>query len=110
MRLPNATRAFVDVTKLRDYGLNARHPRGRHKARVFASALGLTERDADVLRDHLLDAARTGEVTPLHEDAYGKRYLLDFEMTGPAGHARIRSAWIVRRNEDFARLVTCYVL
>ena len=43
MRLPNPSRAFVDASKLRDYCLNAQHPRGRHKARVFASALGLAE-------------------------------------------------------------------
>ena len=110
MRLPNPSQALVDVAKLRDYCLNAQHPRGRHKARVFASALGLTVQDADVLRDRLLDAARTGEAVRSPEDAYGTRYLLDFGMMGPVGQARVRSAWIVRRNEDFARLVTCYVL
>jgi hypothetical protein len=42
MRLPNAERAFVDTEKLRDYCLSQTHPRGRHKARVFAEALGMT--------------------------------------------------------------------
>lgn len=38
MKLPNAERAVVDVRKLRNYCLNAEHPRGQHKARVFKSA------------------------------------------------------------------------
>ncbi len=42
MKLPNSDRAVVDIAKLRDYCLNPAHPRGRHKARVFAAALGLT--------------------------------------------------------------------
>jgi hypothetical protein len=41
MKLPNATHAVVDVAKLRDYCLNPGHARGRHKARVFASVLGI---------------------------------------------------------------------
>jgi hypothetical protein len=40
MKLPNAAQALVDLAKLRDYCLNPAHPRGRHKARVFATALG----------------------------------------------------------------------
>ncbi|MGH7818267.1 MAG: DUF6883 domain-containing protein [Candidatus Binatia bacterium] len=41
MRIPNADRAVVDPRKLRDYCLSPIHPRGRHKARVFAAAVGL---------------------------------------------------------------------
>jgi hypothetical protein len=47
MKLPYAESAIVDVRKLRDYCLSAAHPRGKHKARVFASALGLTAEDSD---------------------------------------------------------------
>jgi hypothetical protein len=61
MKLPGGERALVDVGKLQDYCLNNQHPRGRHKARVFASALGFTDADADVLRQALLRAAREGE-------------------------------------------------
>ncbi len=42
MKLPNGERAVVDIIKLQDYCLNPAHPRGQHKARVFAAALGLT--------------------------------------------------------------------
>jgi hypothetical protein len=110
VRLPNAERAFVDVAKLRDYSLNPSHPRGRHKARVFLAALGLMAADADDLCAALLAAARTGDATPGDRDEYGERYVLDFFITGPAGQAQVRSAWIIRIGEDFPRLSSCYVL
>lgn len=109
MKLPNADRAVVDIEKLRDYCLNADHPRGRHKARLFAAVLGLTAQGAHELRDALLHAARTQEATPAEQDSYGDRYLVEFMMSGPAGRAKVRSGWIVRRGEDFPRLTSCYV-
>jgi len=100
----------VDIAKLRDYCLSPAHPVGRNKARVFASVLGLTAADADALRAALLAAAQRSEAAPGEQDQYGQRYILDFAMTGPAGQATVRSCWIVRTGEDFARLTTCYVL
>jgi hypothetical protein len=49
VKLPNAERAFLDIAKLRDYSLSPQHKEGRHKARVFASALGLDASDAEWL-------------------------------------------------------------
>ena len=109
MRLPNPERAVVDVEKLRDYCLSVGHPRGRHKARVFAARVGLTARDAELLQDALLDAARTCDAAPGETDSFGKRYVVEFTVNGPAGRARVRSTWIVRRGETFARFVTCCV-
>jgi len=56
MRLPNGERAMVDIRKLQEYCLNSQHPRGRNKARVFAS-VGIRETDAEELRMALLAAA-----------------------------------------------------
>jgi uncharacterized protein DUF6883 len=67
-KLPNPENAIVEVRKLRDYCLNPDHPRGRHKARVFASALGLTADDAEEVREALLSAALSGEADPAEED------------------------------------------
>ena len=109
MRLPNGDRAYVDMDKLTEYCLNPAHPRGRHKARVFESALGLTAVHADFLRDELLDAARTHEATLGEADSFGQRFVVELEAAGPAGIAVVRSAWIIRSQEDFPRLVTCHV-
>jgi hypothetical protein len=110
MKLPNAERAVVDISKLRDYCLSKSHPRGRHKARVFAEALGLSEADAEVLQAALQGAALTEEATATDADEYGQRFVLDFDMATKVGIARIRSAWIIRTGESFPRLVTLYML
>jgi hypothetical protein len=111
MRLPNGERAIVDIVKLREYCLSATHLRGRHKARVFSSRLGLTSADANVLRAALLDAAaRRTDAVEGSADRFGVRYLLDFDLVGPTGTGTIRSAWIVRTGEDFPRFTTCYVI
>jgi hypothetical protein len=110
VKLPHAERAVVDVAKLRDYCLNPTHFRGRHKARVFASALGIAKEDAEVLRQALLAAALHSEAQLADSDRYGRRFVLDFEMATARGKARVRSFWMVRSSEDFPRLTSCYVL
>ena len=109
MKIPNAERAIVDIEKLRDYCLNPEHPRGRHKARVFVATLGLTTQNAGELRDALLAAVQSEDAVLTDRDAYGQRYVLDFTMRGPTEQVVIRSSWIIRRNEDFPRLTSCYV-
>jgi hypothetical protein len=110
VKLPNPERAVVDVAKLRDYCLSLRHPRGRHKARVFGSALGITPEKVEVLREALLQAALQTDAMPSESDPHGQRYVVDFEMIGPFGRRTVRSCWIVRVGEDYPRLTTCYVL
>jgi hypothetical protein len=110
VKLPNSHDAVVDVRKLRNYCLSLHHPRGRHKARVFASALGLTAEDAEELREALLSAALSEEAISTESDEYRERYVLDFEMKTDARTATIRSGWIVRCGEGFPRFTTCWVL
>ena len=110
MRMPNPGSAVVDIEKLRNYCLNPSHPRGRHKARVFLAVLGLTADHAEELRDSLLAAAGTDDAIPAEWDDYGQRYVVDFMMSGLTGQATVRSSWIVRRGENFPRLMSCYVL
>ena len=101
----------VDTAKLRDYCLSPTHPRGRHKARVFRSRLGLTANDADRLREALLSAVSDFESLQASEtDVYGERFVVDFAMSTDAGTAAVRSTWIVLAGEDVLRLATCYVI
>ncbi len=109
MHLPNPTRAHITLDKLTDYCLNADHPRGRHKARVFQATLGISAADAEQLRAALLTAAATSDAIATDSDAFGQRFLLDFQMEGPRGQVTVRSLWIVRSGEDFARLTSCFV-
>jgi len=110
LKLPNPDRAVVDQTKLAQYCLNPLHHRGRHKARKFRSLLGFTANDAPKLRQLLLKAALELEAQLGERDEFGQRYAIDFEIAGVSRNVFIRSAWIVRGNEDFARLTSCYII
>ena len=110
MKLPNADRAIVEIEKLRDYCLSSNHPRGRHKARVFATALGITADDAEELRQAILSAVSIEDATPTERDEYGQRFIVDFVMVRQDRQTDVRTSWIVRSGEDYPRLTSCYVL
>ncbi|MCC6500023.1 MAG: hypothetical protein IT313_07115 [Anaerolineales bacterium] len=110
MKLPHADRAVVDVEKLRNYCLSPSHPRGKHKARVFARVLGLTAADADELRQRILSAVILEDAIPTDQDEYGQRYAVDFRISRQGNEALVRSLWIIRASEDFPRMTSCYVL
>lgn len=106
-RLPYGEKAILDIRKLEDYSLSPSHPRGRHKARVFREALGLHQGDAAWLRAELLAAATTGDAVLDGSDAWGTYWRLDVAVRRHRKRAMVRTLWIVRRNEDVPRLVTC---
>jgi len=110
MKIPNAARAVVDIEKIRDYCLSESHPRGKHKARVFESALGLTPKDTFELRDAILSALQTEDVIVGEQDDYGQRYIVDFHMKRQDMEAYVRSTWIIRTGEGVPRLTSCFVL
>jgi hypothetical protein len=109
MTLPNPERAVVEIEKLRDYVLNPEHDEGKHKARVFRSALGFTQTDAGRLREMILEAVLREEATLSKRTRHGQLYAVDFVAQGLRGEVTIRTGWIVGRGTDFPRLVTCYV-
>lgn len=109
MVLPNGKHAVVDIRKLRDYCLNPDSPRGSCKAQVFSDVLGMTKRDAGMLRSRLLDIAATGPAQVGKLDEYGQRYVIDFELHIGNRRAVLRSGWIILKNETAPRLTTCYV-
>ena len=110
MKIPSADRAAVDIRKLRDYCLNPTHRTGKHKARMFAAALGMTADDAEALRDILLNAVREYDAELGLKDSYGQRYQVDFTLEWEDKRAVIRSAWIIEPDVPYPRLTSCYVL
>ena len=77
---------------------------------MFESVLGLTAAHAEDLQQRLLAVARTGEAVLGMQNAYGQRYIVDFEMATAVGTAVVRSTWIILVNEDVPHLTSCYVL
>jgi hypothetical protein len=62
MKLPNGDRAIIPIAKLLGYCLNPNHSKGKHKARVFKSALGITADNVETLVQLIQLAAVQGEV------------------------------------------------
>jgi hypothetical protein len=110
MKLPNPNDAIIEMRKLLTYCLDPEHSEGQHKARVFRSALGLTQDNADELVAALFEAVQTQDAVPIKRNPYGQKYVIDFMMTRGDRQALIHSVWIVRDTETFPRLITCYIL
>jgi Domain of unknown function (DUF6883) len=108
--MPNCNRAIIDLRKIEGYCLDPAHPRGRHKARVLRSALGLGQPEAVWLRDALLQGARTNAAERLDIDMWGSRWRIDVPIRRHEKHAVVRTLWLVRTGEDVPRFLTCWVL
>ena len=109
LSLPRSDEAFVEQTKLTTYVLDPDHPTGRHKSRVFRSALAIGVEDWEYLRAQLLHGARTRPVTAVRSGPFGLVYEIVVPVDGLNGvRASVTTAWEVRGDEP-PRLVTAYV-
>ena len=73
--------------------------------------LGITPDNAGLLRSAVLEAAATsGDAESRGDNGYGEVFVLRFPLRTESGSATVLTAWIVRHNEDFPRLTTCYIL
>jgi hypothetical protein len=108
--LPRAELAEVPEDKLRGYALNPNHPTGRHKARVFASALGIGATEWVFLRDQILDRVAGSPVMAIRPRApYGLEYEVRIEIDGLNGETHsVITGWLLS-NDDPPRLLTAYV-
>ena len=110
MKLPNAHVGRVDKEKVVGYLLCASHPDGRAKARFFAR-FGFSVSEWWVFADALKEHGLVNEVVKVLESDWGKRYIVDGELSAPDGRKpRVRTVWIVERGQVTARLVTAHPL
>lgn len=86
------------------------HDEGKHKARLFESALGITADDAEQLRKIILQIVKTHEAELSRCDEYGQRYTVDFMLEWQGKQAKIRSGWIIEHNSNIPRMTSCYPL
>ncbi len=108
MTLPNAEKALVAPEKVRDYLLAPSNPRARGKA-AFFRALGFDPGDWELLRDALLELARTGAASRGQESEFGKKFEIRATIRGPTGRqAVVNTVWIVQVGESTPRFVTAY--
>src|SRR5262249_26359073 len=109
MKLPNGQNAIVEERKLTEYVLNMNHPAGMHHAVLFRDLLGITAADWTVLRDALLAAAQTEDVTLGQASPPGEKWEMRFSLTGPAGSKIVLAVWLIETGQTQPRLITCFV-
>jgi hypothetical protein len=109
VRLPNSHKALVQIEKLRNYSLNPNHPVGKHKARVFRAALGITLKDAEWLCEQTLEIALSDDAILGAASVFGDKYVIDSVLEYKGMLATVRFAWIIEFGTDFPRLTSCYV-
>ena len=109
MRLPGAERATIPTDKLVGYALNQDHPVGRHKARVFASALGINTRDWRYLHDQILAALPDAPVRSTRITPFGVTYEVVVSIDGLNGATLpVVTAWLITGDAP-PRLVTTWL-
>ncbi len=102
----SAKTTFIAPEKLRDYVLNPAHDEGKSKAR-FLGEMGYEQAHWQRLASDLKAQHLPVEATPGKKSIYGAKYEILAQLTGPNGETRrLRSIWIIRKRESFARFVT----
>ena len=107
-KLPNGERALIPMEKLTDYCLNPDHARGKDKARVFASVLGITRDRAHELADLVRHAARDGDITQEASTIWGQYYRVDWAMPSRVDVV-LRTIWEIAPGEEIPRLVSVFI-
>ena len=108
-RVPRAPDAVVPEQKLAGYALDPAHPRGRHKARVFSSALGIEQKDWRYLRDQLAEGIVEAPVDGMRITPFGVLYEAVVLVDGLNGATvPVATIWIIQ-GEQPPRLVSTWV-
>ncbi len=110
MKIPGLDDAVISRAKITDYLLSTTHPAGRHEAAFFLGH-GFAAESWKVLRDSLLDLARRHEVSEATTTAYGKKLVIDGDLSAPMdeapGPARSGSSKLARISPDSSRPTPC---
>jgi RHS repeat-associated protein len=108
--LPNFNNAKIDPRKLTEYALNPTHHVGGSKARVFESALGYNQSNAEALLKQVYEKLPQSEAVLGELNQYGQRYTVDMPITGPNGKTvTVRTGWIFKPGAVTPELTTIYV-
>lgn len=92
--LPNVDFAYIDDRKITEYLLASDHPKGRDKA-AFFNSFGFKLAEWSLLRDALLEHARSNDATGLPPTDFATKYLVTGPLTCPDGRMpRVRAVWI----------------
>lgn len=107
MKLTNGDKAEIPLQKIVGYCLNLEHPRGKHKARVFQSKLGITSENADLLIELIKKAAIEGEVIYQATTQFGEKFKVDW--TVPDTEIQLRTIWEVTAQNPNPHLISAFI-
>ncbi|MGL4378481.1 MAG: DUF6883 domain-containing protein [Microcoleaceae cyanobacterium] len=107
MKLPNPHLADLG-NKIEEYSLNLNHEQGKNKAILFASKLGITLANAELLKQALKKTAINEDVVIQKTNEYGTHYNQKFWLKTEVGESLILACRIIRSGEIFPRLTNCY--
>jgi hypothetical protein len=107
VKLPNPHLADLG-NKIEEYSLNLNHEQGKNKAILFASKLGITLANAELLKQALKKSAINEDVVIQKTNEYGTHYNQKFWLKTEVGESLILACWIIRSGENFPRLTNCY--
>ena len=108
MKLPNGDRAEISMQKIVGYCLNLKHDKGKDKARVFQSKLGITTQNAERLFELIQIAAVQGDVVQESSTPFGKEYKVDWEITNIEG-VELRTIWEISLGTNYPRLISAFL-
>jgi hypothetical protein len=98
--------ALVEEEKITKYLLSDSHPVGRSKA-AFFQRFGFRSQAWEVLRDAILEHARSESVVSTTETAFGKKCIIEGPLECPDGRRPlVRTVWFIEQGEEIPRLVT----
>jgi hypothetical protein len=107
--LPGHAHAIIPEAKLR-YCLDPTHPTGRHKARVFASAMRLDLMNTARLGRMLCEGIATKEAQYCFTFVEGtQRWVVEWAVLARLGRLRLLSIWNRPRRGGAPRLISCYL-
>lgn len=96
--------------KLVTYSLNPEHETGKHKARVFKSALGYDLNNVNELEKEITKGLSKFKSTGKIETAYGTKYTVKMLIKGANGNKQpVITAWQIDKGKSNPRMVTVYV-
>jgi len=108
MKLSDSNELVVEREKIVGYLLNPGHADNGGKAAFFMQ-LGFKTEQWEILAAALKTLAIESDVTKVNESVHGKKYVIIGQIQSPGGKTpRVKTIWVVDKNQNTARLVTAY--
>jgi hypothetical protein len=100
--LPGYERASISEEKIRGYALNPASPKGKDKAVVFKSALGIEQEHSGYLREQIFQGLpETEAILANPETGWGQEWEVVVPVVGRNGNSRyVTTKWIVAPGSD----------